>query len=200
MTKKECGLVPDIAIKSPCADLAPLDHKNICVSEAPHYTKLNLRGDAGDAPFTSVIASTLGLTVPTTAMEVATNDGWSISWLGPNEWQITGPADAALEDQTMKRLTEALDGTHFALTDVSDYYTTIKLIGPKAKAVLAKGTAFNMSADRFAVGQCAMTLFEKATILLSYTAVDSFEVQVRWSMAPYLFQWLVDASSEYCVE
>ena len=84
------------------------------------------------------------------------------------------------------------------MTDVSDYYVVMRLSGPEARVVLAKGSPFDVHPRSFDVGACAQTRFANASILLRLVGeAPTFDIQVRWSFAPYLWDYLVDASREY---
>ena len=131
---------------------------------------------------------------PNTA--AVTARGWTVLWLGPDEWLATGPAaeDAAL----VEALGTSLDGKHCALTDVSAMYATLALSGPQAREVLMKGCRLDLHPRAFAPGACVQTALARAQVILHQTDDDpSFEITVRNSFAHYLATWLLDALAEY---
>lgn len=164
--------------------------------ERAYVAKINLRGNADDPSFRSVVETELGLEIPLTPNTFATNDNRTIYWLGPDEWLIHCPGDDRRHIQA--RLRQSLTGTHCALTDVSDYYLVIRLTGDKARDVLSKATPFDVHRDVFTTGACAQTRFSHAGILLSVVdEAPTFDIQVRWSFAEYVWKFLVESTREY---
>ena len=120
----------------------------------------------------------------------------AIAWLGPDEWLVLTPPDGA--DATADALRENLAGQHAAVVDVSDYYTTIRVSGPRSRDVLVKGTPLDLHPRNFGPGQCAQTRLAHATVLIIQDDDEpGYDVQVRWSMAEYLLDWLEDAAQEF---
>ena len=131
---------------------------------------------------------------PNTA--AATARGWTVLWLGPDEWLATGPAaeGAALADA----LRRSLDSKHHALTDVSAMYATLALSGPRAREVLMKGCRLDLHPRAFAPGACVQTALARAQMILHQTDDGpTYEITVRNSFAHYLATWLLDAMAEY---
>ena len=84
------------------------------------------------------------------------------------------------------------------MTDVSDYYLTIRLSGKKSIEVLTKGCPLNFKKYLNAKDTCAQSYISKATVFIDCLAEDQiFDISVRWSFAEYLWDWLKDASLEF---
>ena len=114
---------------------SPLD-----LAEEPFVTQLVLRIDPHSAAATAV-EERLGLPLP--VANAASNPAGprSVVWLGPDEWLITdadGPTDL---EAGLAEIVRPADG---AVVDVSAQRTTIRLRGPHARAVLAKGCAVDL--------------------------------------------------------
>ena len=167
------------------------------LAEQPARTRLNLRLDPEDADALTAAGAALGGALPLTPNTAAvTARGWTLLWLGPDEWLATGPAaeGAAL----VEALGTSLDGKHCALTDVSAMYATLALSGPRAREVLMKGCRLDLHPRAFAPGACVQTALARAQVILHQTDDDpSFEITVRNSFAHYLATWLLDATAEY---
>ena len=165
--------------------------------ERPARTKLNLRLGPEDADALTAAGAALGGALPLTPnTAAATARGWTVLWLGPDEWLATGPAaqGAAL----VEVLGTSLDGKHCALTDVSAMYATLALSGRHAREVLMKGCRLDLHPRAFAPGACVQTALARAQVILHQTDDDpSFEITVRNSFAHYLATWLLDAMAEY---
>ena len=136
------------APRSPLAGLADAlsgaSAGGVTLADQSARARLNLRLDPEDAEALTAAGAALGGSLPRTPNTTATTvDGWTLLWLGPDEWLVTGPAEggAALEDALRARL----DGHHHALTDVSAMYATLALSGPRAREVLMKGCRLGRS-------------------------------------------------------
>ena len=173
------------------------------LAEVRHRDIINLRGDAANADFRAGVAGVLGCEPPAKAGTVADGrDGCAVVALGPNEWLVlmdpdTGGAAAA-------RLREALAGQHTAVTEVGDGRTTIRISGPNARDVLAKGTSIDLHAATFGPGRAAEAQIARAGGLIRCVAMGTgaeahFEIIVAASFAEYLWTWFEDAGREYGV-
>ena len=76
----------------------------------------------------------------------------------------------------------------------------IRVTGPRARDLLAKGCPLDLHPSLFAKGACAQTVMAKAGVLIH--AVDdgpTYDLYVLRSFAEYLWRWLEDAAQEYGV-
>lgn len=168
----------------------------IALVDRAYIGKINVRGNADNAEFQAGIKRCLHLELPLAPNTTSSNAQHILFWLGPNEWLLHCPEDTQAEVESTLR--QEVSGLHAAVTDVTDYYAVIRLSGAKAREVLAKGTPFDVHPKIFTRGECAQTCFAHASILL-HCVDDSpiFDLQVRWSFAEYLWQYLLDAAREY---
>ncbi len=157
--------------------------KAVEMAEAPLAGKLILRLDAAIAPF--------DLPGP---CAFVTDKRTDILWLGPDEWMFVTPLEDARE--RLAALKEACAGLHHQLVDVSDYYTTIRLAGPRAAETLMKLTTLDLHPRAFAPGSVAGTNFAKTAAWL-LRRKEHWEIIVRWSMADYLWSMLAGAAREF---
>lgn len=183
---------------APLADaLAEMRADGVTLADTSARARFNLRLDPEDAEALTAAGAALGGSLPRTPnTAAATINGWTLLWLGPDEWLVTGPAEegAGLEEALRVRL----DGHHHALTDVSAMYATLALSGPRAREVLMKGCRLDVHPRAFAPGTCVQTAFAKAQVILHQTDdAPSYEITVRNSFSVYLATWLLDAMAEY---
>jgi len=175
---------------SPCYAKRAVENKN-SLREASLCGKLNIRGDVNNVRFSEGVETATGLSLPTEANTLQQNASNRLFWLGPDEWLLHCELDqineitAAIESQ--------LQGFHSAVTEVSDYYTVLKLDGPDVEALLRKGCPLDLHTNVFKVGDIAQTRFGHASILLFRQADEAWEIQVRWTYAEYLWDYLVSA-------
>lgn len=132
---------------------------------------------------------------PPAANRFVAGDDVTAAWLGPDEFLVITEWDQVAA--TADRLAGALAGHHAGVTEVSDQLAVIRLSGPRARWVLAKGCALDLHPGVFGPGDCAQTLFERAGItLLQRDAAPTYHLLVRRSFAAYLWAWLLDAGQE----
>lgn len=151
----------------------------------------NLRGAPDNAQFTAAAETALGIALPVAPNTSAQAGGRTILWLGPNEWQIR--AADSLRAKTWKALQEVRTAAeeNAALVDISDYYTVIRIEGGGAREALAAGCPLDLHPSQFAVGQCAQSRYGRAAVLI-FQCGDApvFDIQVRWSFADYVWEYL----------
>lgn len=159
---------------------------------------LVLRGDAARSEFRSAVAAALGLEPVVEPLTAARKRDVSMLWLGPDEWLVVTP-DRRIE-RIRHALSDALDGQHAAVVDVSHSRTILALSGPDAHAVLAKGCPLDFHPRVFGPGRCAQSRLAKCQVLIHQTsAAPAFEIYVHRSFAQYAWTWLEDAGREFGV-
>jgi sarcosine oxidase, subunit gamma len=179
---------------------AAVREAGVTLGERPHRCQINLRGDAGDSGFLTAVENATGLRLPVEPNTVATAGNLSALWLGPNEWLIVGPGGR--EDDLSGSLRGALQGRHFAVTDVSEARAVIAISGPHARDLLAKGTSLDLHPRVFGPDRCAQSGIAKATMILHQLDSEeqpTFEIYIANSFADYLWTWLERAAAEYRV-
>jgi sarcosine oxidase subunit gamma len=124
-----------------------------------------------------------------------------VLWQGPDAWLVTCPADQTTA--RIEQLQEALADVHAAITDVSDGQVALRLEGPSARDLLAKGCPLDLHPRACPPGSCAGSHVAKATALI-HLVVDQphamFDLYVSRSFAHYLWAWIEDAGLEYGVQ
>ncbi|MEK9752286.1 MAG: sarcosine oxidase subunit gamma family protein [Rhodospirillaceae bacterium] len=171
------------------------------LAEVRHRDMLNLRGDADDLAFTAAVKSVIDIEPPKAPNTVATgNDEIHIIGLGPDEWLVvTAPT---MGDGVATRLRAALAGQFATVVPVGYGRTTIRVSGPNARDVLAKGTSIDLYPAAFGPGRAAETMIARSSALIRCVAAGRgkppcFEIVVAASFAEYVWTWLEDASREY---
>jgi sarcosine oxidase subunit gamma len=165
--------------------------------------KIELRGDPGDRAFMAAVGRTLDLLLPTEPNSTAGRGDLVALWLGPDAWLLTCPPGALAAHTGSLR--KALSDIHAAITNVSDGRVALRLAGPSARDVLAKGCPLDLHPRAFASGSCAQSLLAKASVLIHLLDDEAqggptFDLYVARSFAHYLWAWLEDAGREYGVQ
>ncbi|NMO01716.1 sarcosine oxidase subunit gamma [Gordonia sp. TBRC 11910] len=171
----------------------------VSIVEEPFVAMVDIWTDnPGDARISSLLGVTALPTMPNTAVS---GDTTTVIWLGPGEWLATSSQRSGLEleRQLIEALTiDASEGAfNGAVADVSAQRTTVRLSGPRARDVLAKGCSLDLHPSAFAPGQAAQTMLAQAAIILLPLDVDDYRILVRSTFADYLAEWLLDAAAEY---
>jgi|TARA_B110000263_G_scaffold200501_1_gene179749 sarcosine oxidase subunit gamma len=168
----------------------------IQIRERPFLGHVNLRGDAGYDAFLKAVEGALGFSLPLIPNTVSHGAGLTAVWLGPDEWLIITPTDH--ESSIVASMESALGDMHTSITDQTGGQTIIRISGPSARDLLAKGCTLDLHPTVFGHGRCAQTLVAKAMGTIMYVDdVPTFDLVVRRSFAEYLLSWIQDAALEY---
>ena len=156
---------------------------DVRVAPPDRLAQINLRVAAGNLP---------GVRLPA-ANTLASLDGATVLWLGPDEWLVLGPvgARAALA----RRVSLALGERPGSVVDVSAQRAHLVIAGATARDLLAHGCALDLHPSAFPVGRCAQTMLAQAQVILWHPAADEFHLLVRSSYTGYLVEWLADAAT-----
>jgi sarcosine oxidase subunit gamma len=172
--------------------------RTVELSEQPFVAMVDLRVDP-DGPAASRASAVLGVELPTTPSTYVGDGTLTAIWMGPDEWLITGGGRSAATLETELRAAVGEDGG--AAIDVSAQRTTLRLSGPDAREVLAKGCSLDLHPTVFRKGTAAQTMLGLAGVVL--IALDDagtdYRILVRASFARYLADWLIDAAEEFGV-
>ncbi len=178
-------------VTSPACNLDPIEGRNN-LREQPWCGKINLRGDPKNRQFLANAESVLGIQLPLQPNTQHASADQTCYWTGPDEWLLHCRLDAT--GPMVKALKAKLRDTHFAVTEVTDYYTVLHLDGSDAIALLSRACPLDLHSEKFTVGDCAQTRFGHASILLHKTGdTPSFDIQVRWSYTEYVWNYLASA-------
>jgi heterotetrameric sarcosine oxidase gamma subunit len=185
---------------------SPLEHRQpissgdgeATLAERKFIGKLIVRGDAMQIGPLMESATSIVLPAEPCTSSVA---GERIAlWLGPSEWMLLTPES---EERTISAAIEtALAGQHHQITDVTDYYTVIRVGGAKARKMLMKLTTLDMHPSKFPEGAVKGSIFGRVPAVLHCPAgaraePSDFDLIIRRSHADYLWCLLALAAREY---
>ena len=175
------------------------DQSGVQIGERPFQGHVNLRGDSGDDVFLKAAEGVLRLALPLVPNTVVDNADLKVLWLGPDEWLIITPTEG--ESAIVAALEGKLGDMHASVTDITGGQTIIRLSGPSAGDLLAKGCPLDLHPRVFGPGRCAQTLVAKAMVTMMHVDdAPSFDLVVRRSFSDYLRAWLQDAVQEFGLE
>lgn len=183
-------------ISSPLSNKEKINSSLINLESMDFIGKINLRLKKNDNQSYKNVSDFLGYKLPIDSGEVMTSDESRIAWLGPDEFLIQSADQKKLE--IMNGIKEILHNQFYAITDVSDYYLTIRLSGKKSFEVLSKGCPLNFKEYLTKKNTCAQSYISKATVLMDRLPDKcTIDILVRWSFAEYLWNWLADSAAEF---
>lgn len=122
------------------------------------------------------------------ADSLSTQSGVRTMWAGPDQWYVIGASFATLVGM--------LAGSA-SVVDQSHGRVTLRIAGPKARAVLAKGTPVDIHADRFAINHSALTQMAHVGVHMTRTGEDTFELSVFRGFAESFWEWLTEMALEF---
>ncbi len=186
--------MPEVLDRQSALSAAQQAARGVRLAERSDLGKIDLRGDPSDRDFVTAVGRCLDVLLPTEPNSSAQKGSITVLWLGPDEWLITCPATD--QSRHMDSLIEAL-GHRAAITDLTDARVVIRVAGPNARDVLAKGCPLDLHPRVFLPGSSAQSLLAKAAALIHLTEDEAFDVYVARSFAQYLWTWLEDAGLEY---
>lgn len=168
------------------------------MAEEPFMGKLVLRGKA--SLIGEQVKGVLGLSLPTEPCTANMAEEAAALWIGPDEWWMV--MEEGGEPSIASRLGEALSGRHHQLVDVTDYYTTIELEGPRAPEIMMKLTTLDLHSRTFPPGSVAGSMFGQTQATLWHVGLEEpagsvFRLFVRLSMADYLWCLLAEGGREF---
>jgi sarcosine oxidase subunit gamma len=161
------------------------DAPAVTLTVRPRVNILSLRGRAGDAQFVAAAGHTCGAALPlVTGSSVPAGAGHLLA-LSPTEWWLVTNSAPAVEASTVRTV------------DLSEGRTVIRLAGPRAREVLAKGCGLDLHPRAFAAGRCAQTPIAHIGMLLHRVDDGAWDLYVPRSYARHFWEWLTEAAAEF---
>lgn len=114
--------------------------------------------------------------------------GASVMWAGPDQYYVKGAEASALK----KKLGDAA-----SIIDQSHGRVTFRISGPKARALLAKGTPVDLHPSEFAAGKSAVTQMAHVGVHLTRVGQDDFELSVFRGFSESFWEWLTEQALEF---
>jgi sarcosine oxidase subunit gamma len=152
-----------------------------------------------EAGLAEAVGSRMGLTLPGRGVVIAAG-ALAAVWVGPGRWlvvQEASPGGAYPAGALATTLSDATEGLA-SVTDQSDARGILRLSGPRARDVLAKGLALDLHPRSFRPGMSAGALC--AMIDVTVWQVDdgpTYDIAVVRGYAGSFWHWLTESSAEY---
>ena len=120
--------------------------------------------------------------------------GCTVQWAGAEQYYAVSETHA--EGVLHRELVEKLAGLA-SVADQSHGRVVIRIGGPKARQVLAKGTPVDLHTDEFPLGKSAVTQMAHIGVHLTRTGEDAFELSVFRGFAENFWEWLTGQAEEF---
>ncbi len=168
--------------------------KAFVLREQPFRDLVNVRGELSDPAFIAAFERTVGCRPPAAPNTVTRSANYDVLWLGPDEWLVrsSAPVRAGVLEA---KLAPELGECYAAAVDVGSGYTVVEIEGTRVREVLSRGCPLDLHPSLFKPGQCAQSLYFKASIVLIPIAADRFELVIRRSFADYFCRIMLDAAA-----
>ena len=173
------------------------NYQDLVVKEISPVLKLNLRGRSRE--FLTTIGKSINMILPMEANTSSSSDNYTSLWLSPDEWMII-TNKIIDKDNNSHEIAELLfnkiSRTNLgSVTDVSDQFVMINLIGEKIFDLLSTGCPFDFSNFKSKEGSVTQTLLAQVDVIIHHKEVNSINLFVRRSFSEHLMSWINDSAS-----
>jgi sarcosine oxidase subunit gamma len=107
---------------------------------------------------------------------------------GHDQYFVEGTAPAVIKRKL---------GATASVIDQSHGRVVLTVAGPKARAVLAKGTPVDLHSDHFPLRHSAMTQMAHVGVHITRTGTDEFTVSVFRGFSESFWEWLTASAAEF---
>jgi sarcosine oxidase subunit gamma len=150
--------------------------------------------DERRAELTAALSSGYGVDLPEMPRRHTVRD-FDLIWAGPDQWLVVS-ADRAIAAQLAGDLDQVA-----AVSDQSDARAVLRLTGPRARDVLAKGCPLDLHPRAFRPGDAALTAIAHVGVhLWQIDGRPTYDLAVFRSMAASFSSWLLAAAAEFGCE
>lgn len=120
--------------------------------------------------------------------------GYEAQWAGPDQWFVLseGRGEGALYREVKAKLSGLA-----SVTDQSHGRVIIRIAGPKARAVLAKGTPVDLHPAEFPAGKSALTQMAHVGVHLTRVGEDAFDLSVFRGFSESFWEWITGQAEEF---
>jgi sarcosine oxidase subunit gamma len=115
-------------------------------------------------------------------------------WAGPEQYFVV--VQGLREGELARELKEELRG-HASVIDQSHGRIVIRIAGPKARSVLAKGTPVDLHPEEFPVGKSALTQMAHVGVHLSRVGEDAYDLSLFRGFAESFWEWITEQGEEF---
>jgi len=191
LTEGNCVASQGLAERSAFTHVKQMATPDLSISVNDAMTLASLAAAKGKREaLAAAIQEKYGVTLPSTPQRVEGN-GIAVLWAGPDQWLVmaerTNGRDLEIE---LKPVVAGLA----AVTDQTDARAILRISGPRAREVLAKGVPIDLHPRVFAPGSVAITHASHIGVIMwQLDAAPTYELAVFRSFAQSLADWVEES-------
>lgn len=174
--------------RSAFANVTSSDAKGLAIGARDALTLASICAAKGKREaLAATVRDTYGLELPILPARVEGN-GIAIMWSGPDQWIAVAERTNGRDlERELKPLLAGLA----AVTDQTDARSILRISGPRAREVLAKGVPIDLHPRVFGPGSVAITHASHIGVIMwQLDAAPTYELAVFRSFAQSLADWL----------
>jgi methylglutamate dehydrogenase subunit D len=111
-----------------------------------------------------------------------------VLWAGPEQYYV--------QNVPYMELKSKLEGLA-SISDQSHGRVTFRIAGPKARALLSKGTPVDVHPNEFPIGKSALTQMAHISVHLTRSGQDEFTLSVFRGFSESFWEWLTSQAGEF---
>jgi len=116
-------------------------------------------------------------------------------WLAPDDWLLVEPGEVGGDvDGWRSPLGQP---SELVISEAGSGMRVLRVSGPRARDLLAKGSTIDFHARAFAPGTCIRTRFAQLHVLVDAVEEGVFDLYVERNLAPWLLHGLEDALGDF---
>lgn len=166
----------------------------VSLKERRPLSIVHVAGDGDHAGFRAGVKQATGTEPPTVPNTSAAGDGCTLLWLARDRWLALSDHHSPADLEGVLRA--ALDEDS-AVTDVSHGRTVVRIGGPAARTLLAKGCPLDLHPARFECGHAAHSHIGPTAVLLHAVDEAHIDLYVARGFGLHMWEWLTDAAGEF---
>ena len=120
--------------------------------------------------------------------------GYTAQWAGPDQYFVL--AEGRAEGALYAEVKAALAGIA-SVSDQSHGRVILRISGPKARDVLAKGTPVDLHREVFPAGKSALTQMAHVGVHLTRVGEDAFDLSVFRGFSESFWEWITSQAEEF---
>jgi len=186
----------DLVETSAFLNWTPVSHPALTVVPRENLTMASFAPCAGKrAALSAALHSAYGVELPIEPGRRVEGESIALAWAGPNQWLAM--AERADGRDLERELKKALAGLA-SVVDQSDGRAVVRISGPRARDVLAKGLPIDLHPRTFRPGDVAITHASHIGILFwMLDDAPTYEAAMFRSYAESFSHWLDEAAAEF---
>ncbi len=176
----------------------PVANSNLTVDARETLTMASFAAAKGKKDeLNAAVRAAYGVDLPKTPSRVEGQQGVAFVWAGPEQWLAVAERKDGRDLETDFKKTF---GPLASVVDQSDGRVVVRISGPRAREVLAKGIPLDLHETAFRPGSAAITHASHIGVILwQIDDKPTYEVALFRSYVDSFAHWLLDSAAEYGV-